>query len=51
MTKAQWKVKIEQISADADYERRKFRKECITRGVVEFVRRKGCFFYEVKYRG
>lgn len=51
MTDAQWKVKVKQISADADYERRKFRKECITRGVVEFVRRKGCFFYEVKYRG
>ena len=51
MTDAQWKVKVEQISADADYERRRFRKECVTRGIVEFVRRKGCFFYEVKYRG
>ena len=51
MTEAQWKVKRNQISADADYERRRFRKECVTLGIVEFVRRDGCFFYEVMYRG
>ena len=51
MTEAQWKVKLNQISADADYERRRFRKECVTLGIVEFVRRDGCFFYEVMYRG
>lgn len=51
MTDAQWKVRREQISADADYERRRFRKECVTLGIVEFVRRDGCFFYEVRYRG
>ena len=51
MTDAQWKVKREQISADADYERRRFRKKCVTLGIVEFVRRDGCFYYEVRYRG
>lgn len=51
MTDAQWKARLEQITAEVDYEHRKFRKECVTRGIVEFVRRKGCSFYEVKYRG
>ena len=51
MTKAQWEVKIEQASADANYERRNFRKKCVTLGIVEFVRRNGCYFYEMKYRG
>lgn len=51
MTDAQWKVKRNQISADADYERRRFRKKCVTHGIVEFVRRNGCFYYELHYRG
>ena len=49
MTNAQWKVKIEQASADANYERRNFRKECVTQGIVEFVRDRN--FYQMKYRG
>lgn len=51
MTDAQWKVKREQISADADYERRRFRKKCVTLGIVQFVKRNGCFYYEMLYRG
>ena len=51
MTKSQWNVKIEQASADANYERRNFRKKCVTLGIVEFVRRNGCYFYEMNYRG
>jgi hypothetical protein len=51
MTKAQWKVKIEQASADANYERRNFRKKCVTLGIVEFVKEDGHIFYEMKYRG
>ena len=37
MTDAQWKVNREQISADVNYERRRFRKKCVTLGIVEFV--------------
>ena len=48
MTDAQWKVRSKQISDDAGYELRKFRKECVTQGIVMFVR--DCF-YEVTYRG
>lgn len=51
MTDAQWKVKRMQISADADYKRRRFRKKCVTLGIVEFVRRYGNLYYEVWYRG
>jgi hypothetical protein len=51
MTDIQWKVKIEQASADANYERRNFRKKCVTLGIVEIVRRNGSYYYEMKYRG
>ena len=51
MTNAQLEVKIEQASADANYERRNFRKKCVTLGIVEFVRRNDRYFYEMKYRG
>ena len=49
MTDAQWKVKSNQISDDVNYELRKFRKECITQGIVKFER--DINFYEMKYRG
>jgi len=51
MTDAQWKVKSEQTSADARYQRRRFRKKCVTLGIVEFDRRIGCIYYEMYYRG
>lgn len=51
MTNSQWKVESKRISDNLNYERRRFRKECVTRGIVEFVRRKGCFNYEMLYRG
>ena len=50
MTDAQWKVESKRISDNLNYERRRFRKECITQGIVEFVRRNGCFNYEMLYR-
>ena len=49
MTDAQWKVKSNQISEDVSYELRKFRKKCVTQGIVEFVRDYN--YYEMKYRG
>lgn len=49
MTDAQWKEKSKQISEDASYELRKFRKKCVTQGIVEFVRDYN--YYEMKYRG
>ena len=49
MTDAQWKVEAKRISTNANYKLRKFRKECVTQGVVEFVR--DISFYEMKYRG
>ena len=51
MTDAQWKVESKRISDNLNYERRRFRKKCITQGIVEFVRRNGCFNYEMLYRG
>jgi hypothetical protein len=51
MTKAQWKVWSKQISDDVGYEFRKFRKKCVTQGIVEFVKEDGHIFYEMKYRG
>lgn len=51
MTDAQCKVLREQVSADVDYKQRKFRKKCVTLGIVKFVRRTGCFYYEMLYRG
>ena len=38
MTDAQWKVEAKSISTNANYKLRKFRKECVTQGIVEFVR-------------
>ena len=49
MTDAQWKVEAQRISANANYELRKFRKKCVTQGIVMFVR--DLNFYEVTYRG
>ena len=51
MTDAQWKVESKRISDNLNYKRRRFRKECITQGIVEFVRRNGCFNYEMLYQG
>ena len=49
MTGAQWKVETERISTNANYEWRRFRKECVTQGIVEFVR--DINLYQMKYRG
>lgn len=49
MTDAQWKVESKRISDNASYEIRKFRKECVTQGIVMFVR--DLNFYEMTYRG
>lgn len=51
MTKAQLEAWSKQITADVNYEFRKFRKKCVTQGIVEFVREDGHHFYEMKYRG
>lgn len=51
MADAQWKVRSEQVSADVSYKRRRFRKKCVTLGIVKFVRRTGDFYYEMQYRG
>ena len=49
MTIAQQEVRIEQVLKDLRYEKRAFRKECVTQGIVMFVR--DLNFYEVTYRG
>ena len=51
MTKSQLKVKREQVNADANYERRRFRKKCVTLGIVKFVKKISNIYYEVYYRG
>ena len=51
MTDAQFKVQCKQTSADVGYKLRAFRKKCVTQRIVEFVRRDGYHYYEVKYRG
>ena len=48
MTDAQWRVESKRISDNVNYELRKFRKECVTQGIVKFVR--DFNFYEVTYR-
>ena len=49
MTDAQCKAKCKEITKDALYRDRKFRKECVTQGIVKFIR---CYtFYKVEYRG
>lgn len=49
MTDAQWVVNTKLLSDDVSYELRKFRKECVTQGIVMFI--KDISFYEVTYRG
>ena len=49
MTKAQMKVQIDKDVADSRYEKRKFRKKCVTQGIVEFVKEYSS--YEMRYRG
>lgn len=49
MTDAQWKVETQRISDNVNYELRKFRKKCVTQGVVTFFRDNR--FYQMKYRG
>ena len=49
MTDAQLEVESKRVSDNVVYELRKFRKECVTQGIVKFVR--DHHFYEMKYRG
>ena len=49
MTNAQWEEDVKRISENVKYENRKFRKECVTQGIVEIV--KDHIFYQVRYRG
>ena len=51
MTDAQLEVYSKQISADANYELRKFRKKCVELGIVKFVRKISSIYYEMYYRG
>lgn len=50
MTDAQWKVRIEQITAENNYEYRAFRKKCVTQGIVTFSRENGSSYYIMRYR-
>ena len=50
MTDAQWKARLEQITAESRYEYRAFRKECVTQGIVTFNRNKDDRYYTVRYR-
>lgn len=49
MTDAQWKVKCKEITEEAIYRERKFRKKCVTQDIVKFIRSYN--FYELQYRG
>ena len=49
MTDAQWKVKCKEITEEALYRERKFRKKCVTQDIVKFIRCQN--FYELQYRG
>ena len=49
MTDAQIEVVAKRISDNVNYELRKFRKKCVTQGIVMFL--KDLSFYEVTYRG
>lgn len=51
MTIAQQEVTTEQDLKDLSYEKREFRKKCVTQGIVSFVRPSGLYFYTVEYRG
>ena len=50
MTDAQWKERLEQITAESQYKYRAFRKECVTQGIVTFGRENGSQFITVRYR-
>ena len=50
MTEAQWKVRLEQITAENHYEYRAFRKKCVTQGIVTFSRENGSSCYTMRYR-
>lgn len=49
MTDAQLEVEAKKISDNVNYELRKFRKECVTQGIVMFFR--DVSFYQMTYRG
>ena len=52
MTDAQWKVRLKQISSESLWEDRAFRKECVTQGIVTFIREyPSCKCYTIRYRG
>lgn len=50
MTDAQWKARLEQITAESKYEYRAFRKKCVTQGIVTFGLENGSPFITVRYR-
>lgn len=50
MTYAQWKVRLEQVTAESKYEYREFRKKCVTQGIVTFGRENGSPYYIMRYR-
>ena len=50
MTEAQWKVRLEQISAESKWDDRDFRKKCVTQKIVTFSRDKDSRYYTVRYR-
>lgn len=50
MTDAQWKARLEQITAESQYEYRAFRKERVTQGIVTFSRENGSPLITVRYR-
>ena len=49
MTYAQCEAKCKEITEDALYRERKFRKKCVTQDIVKFIRCQN--FYELQYRG
>ena len=51
MTNAQMKVNHDKMNSEYSWGFRRFRKKCVEQGIVEFVRRNGCFNYEMLYRG
>ena len=50
MTDAQWKVRLEQISAESKWDDRDFRKKCVTQKIVTFSHDKDSRYYTVWYR-
>ena len=50
MTDAQWKVRLEQKTAESHYDYRAFRKKCVTQGIVTFGRENGSSYYIMRYR-